>query len=105
MPIRLSILYQLALVLIALSGCAGAPEAGPEHPANPAAAESPQRTVSETLSNPDRAETAPAAASVMYTCPMDPEVIRNQPGSCPICGMKLQPVTSQSGDHGGRHHE
>jgi len=28
-----------------------------------------------------------------YTCPMHPEVIRNQPGACPICGMALEPVT------------
>jgi membrane fusion protein, copper/silver efflux system len=25
----------------------------------------------------------------VYTCPMHPEVIRNSPGSCPICGMDL----------------
>lgn len=24
-----------------------------------------------------------------YTCPMHPEIVRNQPGSCPICGMDL----------------
>ncbi len=34
---------------------------------------------------------APKGAS--YTCPMHPEVIRNQPGACPICGMALEPVT------------
>lgn len=28
-----------------------------------------------------------------YTCPMHPEIIRNQPGSCPICGMSLEPKT------------
>ncbi len=26
-----------------------------------------------------------------YTCPMHPEVIRHEPGSCPICGMALEP--------------
>ena len=25
----------------------------------------------------------------VYTCPMHPEIIRNAPGSCPICGMDL----------------
>ncbi len=25
----------------------------------------------------------------IYTCPMHPEIIRNKPGNCPICGMKL----------------
>jgi Cu+-exporting ATPase len=28
-----------------------------------------------------------------YTCPMHPEVIRDGPGSCPICGMALEPLT------------
>jgi Cu+-exporting ATPase len=27
-----------------------------------------------------------------YTCPMHPEVLRDAPGSCPICGMALEPV-------------
>lgn len=25
----------------------------------------------------------------VYTCPMHPQIIRNEPGQCPICGMKL----------------
>ncbi len=28
-----------------------------------------------------------------YTCPMHPEVVRSEPGSCPICGMALEPRT------------
>lgn len=35
---------------------------------------------------------APGAA-VDYTCPMHPEVVRSEPGSCPICGMALEPRT------------
>jgi P-type Cu+ transporter len=27
-----------------------------------------------------------------YTCPMHPEIIRNEPGACPICGMDLVPL-------------
>ncbi len=27
-----------------------------------------------------------------YTCPMHPEIIRNTPGSCPKCGMALEPM-------------
>ena len=27
-----------------------------------------------------------------YTCPMHPEIIRDEPGSCPICGMALEPI-------------
>jgi len=29
---------------------------------------------------------------VRYTCPMHPEVIQIGPGSCPICGMALEPM-------------
>ncbi|HJT65317.1 MAG TPA: heavy metal translocating P-type ATPase [Pyrinomonadaceae bacterium] len=31
---------------------------------------------------------------VEYTCPMHPEVIRDAPGFCPICGMALEPRTA-----------
>lgn len=27
-----------------------------------------------------------------FTCPMHPEIIRNEPGACPICGMELVPI-------------
>ncbi len=38
---------------------------------------------------------APAAAKTggIYTCPMDPEVRQEGPGSCPKCGMALEPET------------
>ncbi len=35
----------------------------------------------------------PAQGGVEYTCPMHPEIVRNAPGSCPICGMALEPRT------------
>jgi len=28
-----------------------------------------------------------------YTCPMHPEIMRDQPGDCPICGMALEATT------------
>jgi Cu+-exporting ATPase len=31
--------------------------------------------------------------SVLYTCPMHPEVRRTGPGACPMCGMSLEPVS------------
>ncbi|WP_407927612.1 heavy metal translocating P-type ATPase [Fuscibacter oryzae] len=31
-----------------------------------------------------------APANVQYTCPMHPEIVRDAPGSCPICGMALE---------------
>lgn len=33
------------------------------------------------------------ATRVEYTCPMHPEIVRSEPGSCPICGMALEPKT------------
>ena len=30
-------------------------------------------------------------ASTTYTCPMHPEIVRDRPGNCPICGMALEP--------------
>ena len=40
----------------------------------------------------------PAAKAGEYTCPMHPEIVRNGPGSCPICGMALEPRTPSAGD-------
>jgi len=37
------------------------------------------------------ASPAPPKAAT-YTCPMHPDIVRDQPGSCPICGMALEPV-------------
>src|SRR6267142_3055912 len=38
------------------------------------------------------ANEAPAEAGALYTCPMHPEVRQVGPGSCPICGMALEPL-------------
>ena len=35
---------------------------------------------------------AEAAAGTIWTCPMHPEIRRDAPGSCPICGMALEPL-------------
>ncbi len=31
-------------------------------------------------------------AGTRYTCPMHPEIVRDGPGTCPICGMALEPM-------------
>ena len=35
--------------------------------------------------------TAPAPAGTIYTCPMHPQIRQTEPGTCPICGMALEP--------------
>ncbi|CAN7507677.1 heavy metal translocating P-type ATPase [Devosia sp. LjRoot3] len=37
------------------------------------------------------APTKTAPPGTIWTCPMHPEIRRNEPGSCPICGMALEP--------------
>lgn len=37
------------------------------------------------------AAAAPPGSKVEYICPMDPEVVSDEPGACPICGMALEP--------------
>jgi P-type Cu+ transporter len=36
------------------------------------------------------------ASGTQYTCPMHPEIIQDKPGSCPKCGMALEPVSGVS---------
>src|SRR6266511_2012598 len=38
----------------------------------------------------DPVATASGSDRTTYTCPMHPEIVRNAPGSCPICGMALE---------------
>ncbi|MGF1659674.1 MAG: heavy metal translocating P-type ATPase [Rubrimonas sp.] len=39
------------------------------------------------------ADPPPAPKGVLWTCPMDPEVVRDAPADCPVCGMALEPMT------------
>ncbi|MBN9022125.1 MAG: YHS domain-containing protein, partial [Rhizobiales bacterium] len=39
-----------------------------------------------------------AAPGSKYTCPMHPEIVRDGPGSCPICGMALEPMMPSADD-------
>lgn len=33
-----------------------------------------------------------APKNALYTCPMDPEIVQEGPGTCPVCGMALEPM-------------
>jgi Cu+-exporting ATPase len=50
----------------------------------------PSRFVSPEPSAPRNSPERDRGA-VEYTCPMHPEIVRNEPGFCPICGMALEP--------------
>src|SRR6185436_3876248 len=48
---------------------------------------------------PDRSAASSGSAKtpadgVIYTCPMHPQIRQIGPGSCPICGMALEPLTA-----------
>ncbi|HEX2559509.1 heavy metal translocating P-type ATPase, partial [Phenylobacterium sp.] len=45
----------------------------------------------EAYLNKDGRQEPAAPAGAIYTCPMHPEVRQEGPGSCPICGMALEP--------------
>jgi len=57
------------------AGCLTKFKAAPDHYLNAASAPAP----------------APNATNAIYTCPMHPEVRQTGPGSCPKCGMALEP--------------
>ena len=41
---------------------------------------------------PVSGRTGEVGQGTLYTCPMHPEIVRDAPGSCPICGMALVPI-------------
>ncbi|MBW8909910.1 MAG: heavy metal translocating P-type ATPase [Mesorhizobium sp.] len=45
-------------------------------------------------------EQQPPPKGTQYTCPMHPEIVRDKPGSCPICGMALEPMGVPTGEQG-----
>ena len=52
------------------------------------------------LARPDAEQSMPQpsdAAGGQYTCPMHQEVVRDGPGTCPKCGMALEPVAPRAG--------
>jgi Cu+-exporting ATPase len=57
-------------------------------PGKSGAGSAPSEHAHAPATSPERSETP----GTRYTCPMHPEIVRDTPGSCPICGMALEPI-------------
>ena len=64
----------------------------PAHDASGRAGSSPTTTPQAGAAGASLAPTVTAARK--WTCPMHPEIVRDGPGSCPICGMALEPLVA-----------
>jgi Cu+-exporting ATPase len=53
----------------------------------------PGRYLSASPSQPPPSTPQPGPTKIEYVCPMDPDVVSDRPGSCPKCGMALEPRT------------
>lgn len=40
-----------------------------------------------------------------YTCPMHPQILRDAPGKCPLCGMKLEPMLRVDSNNAAVHNK
>ncbi len=56
-----------------------------------------RQTADSTAMASQHAEGHQHPAGTQYTCPMHPQIVRNEPGSCPICGMDLVPIQKTGG--------
>lgn len=82
--LRTAAILALALVLAACS----------KQPSEPA----------RTAANDTAAEHALKHTNPKYRCPMHPDVVRDEPGTCPICGMalvKVEPAAAAAGPAAG----
>src|SRR6516225_12238215 len=52
-----------------------------------------EQSVPEKYSNKTTEPARPHQGTI-YTCPMHPQIRRDAPGNCPICGMALEPVSA-----------
>ena len=63
------------------------------HPAPPHEAHPALRTPALRTPAPPHPRTPAPPHPTEWTCPMHPEIVRDEPGDCPICGMALEPRT------------
>jgi Cu+-exporting ATPase len=67
------------------AGCLGRFKADPDRYLNPPAHD-------PAMHSPGTGALPQAAGDTIWTCPMHPEIRRDGPGQCPICGMALEPL-------------
>ena len=53
----------------------------------------PDRYTSLSTQGTAESKNSEQESGALYTCPMHPDIRQAGPGSCPICGMALEPVT------------
>lgn len=68
----------VGLLLVWLVGCSSDGKQQKQGPANP-----------NDHAGHQHEATGPAGQAAEYTCPMHPQIVQTEPGSCPICGMDL----------------
>ena len=56
------------------------------------------RPIRLDTSPPNPGRSGSHAKDIEYTCPMHPEVVQMGPGTCPICGMALEPKEIRAGE-------
>jgi len=52
-----------------------------------------------------RGSAPPSPPGAKYTCPMHPEIVRDHPGPCPICGMALEPMDPTAPEDGNEYRD
>jgi len=77
------------VLALGVAGCAR--EQQPASPSEPVAA----------AADDSAAEHAAKHVDPLYRCPMHPDVVRNEPGECPICGMDLVKVEPDPAEPAG----
>jgi len=97
---RRQYLIGLGTGLLATACVSSRLEPGSDHPANAKADTGPPPRSENILAAAPSPEQSTAAAAIQphqraapmadtYSCPMHPQIVRNAPGKCPICGMNL----------------
>ena len=85
--LRLVPVWATFYAVLFLSGCS------PDEPSSPTPSESLIEAMSDTAGEHWEKHQDPT-----YVCPMHPQIVRNEPGSCPICGMDLVLTEIKGGD-------